>query len=438
MDRSTTGRPLSPVAPPFTLSDRAARTIDQPIGFLITAALANPNLISLAAGLVDFETLPTRETKQLIQELLSDDEVGRARLNYGPSLGLTALRQELIKHLAKLDGQTVEQFGIGPEQVVVSNGSQQVLALLTEVLVTPGDIVITAWPSYFVYSGVLVTAGAQVRCVDTDDNGMIPEQLEKVLREIEAAGQLDRVKIVYVVSYHDNPTSLTLSEDRRPKLLDIVKRFSKRQRILLMEDAAYRELTFEGQPPRSIRYYDPKLEHVALLQTFSKPFAPGFKVGYGILPMELVDKVGLIKDNFDFGTANLNQHTVLRAMTSGLYDRHVVMLQKRYHAKAKAMLEALQKHLGDYAKGDLHWTHPRGGLYVWLTLPSDYDTARDSPFFKKCVHEGVLYVPGAYCYGPDPTRKAPKNTLRLSFGTVALEKISEGIRRLATAIRSFR
>ena len=84
------------------------------------------------------------------------------------------------------------------------------------------------------------------------------------------------------------------------------------------------------------------------------------------------------------------------------------MLQKRYHAKAKAMLEALQKHLGDYAKADLHWTHPKGGLYVWLTLPKKFDTSRDSAFFKKCVAEGVLYVPGVYCYGPDPTRQVPK------------------------------
>lgn len=425
---------LPPLAP-LGLSDRAVRTSDQPIGFLIETAIANPGIISLAAGLVDYETLPSAETRELIASLLTDDAVGRARLNYGTTLGLPALRQELVRHLANLDGQTPEEFGAGAEQVVVSNGSQQLLALLTDALVDPGDIVITAWPSYFVYTGVLVTAGAEVRCVEGDDQGMIPANLEALLAQIEREGKLDRVKIVYVVDYHDNPTAATLAEDRRPELVEIVRRYSRSHRILLLEDAAYRELTFEGQPPRSIRYYDPQLRHVALLQTFSKPFAPGFKVGYGLLPRDLVDKVSLMKDNLDFGTANLCQHVVLKAMTSGLYERHARMLRGRYHQKAQAMLGALERYLGDFAPAELHWTHPRGGLYVWLTLPERYDTGRSGPLFARCVREGVLYVPGAYCFGPDPTRTVPKNTMRLSFGTATIDHVREGIRRLSVAIR---
>lgn len=398
--------------------------------------MSNPGIISLAAGLVDYETLPSAETRELVASLLTDDAVGRARLNYGTTLGLPALRQELIHHLARLDGQTPEQFGASADQVVVSNGSQQLLALLTDALVDPGDIVITAWPSYFVYTGVLVTAGAEVRCVDCDEKGMIPEKLDALLGQIEKEGKLGRVKIVYVVDYHDNPMAVTLSEDRRPKLLEVVRRYSKSHRILLLEDAAYRELTFEGEPPKSIRYYDPQLRHVALLQTFSKPFAPGFKVGYGLLPRDLVDKISLMKDNLDFGTANLNQHVMLRAMTSGLYDRHAAMLRRRYHEKAAAMLESLEEHLGDFAPGELHWTHPRGGLYVWLTLPKGFDTARTSPLFARCVKEGVIYVPGAYCFGPDPTRTVPKNTMRLSFGTATIEHVREGVKRLSNAIRT--
>ena len=423
----------------FALSSRAMRTGDQPIGFLITTALANPHVISLAAGLVDYETLPCPETRALMAELLTDDATGRARLNYGTTLGLPALRQSLLKHLARLDRQSTEEFNASADQIVVTNGSQQLLALLTEALVDPGDIVITAWPSYFVYTGVLVTAGADVRCVDIDDQGMVPEELDKLLEQIERAGQLHRVKIVYIVSYHDNPTGVTLSEARRPEILRIVKRYSREHRILLLEDAAYRELTFEGEPPRSIRRSESSEERddqqVALLQTFSKPFAPGFKVGYGLLPRELVEKVGLLKDNLDFGTANLSQHLVLRAMTSGLYEKHVAMLRRRYHEKATCMLEAICEHLGNYCPAETHWTRPRGGLYVWLTLPERIDTTRTGPLFTAAVREGVLYVPGSYCYGPDPTRKTPKNTIRLSFGTATLDHIREGVERLGKAIR---
>lgn len=427
--------PVNPALAPFALSDRALRTVDQPIGFLIETALANPGLISLAAGLVDYETLPSHECRQLVDDLLTENAVGKARLQYGTTLGLPELRQRLLSHLAALDGQTPEQFGATWEQIVVSNGSQQLLALLTEALVNPGDIVITGWPSYFVYTGVLMTAGADVRCVDMDDDGFKPDSLERVLAGIEREGKLARVKIVYVVSYHDNPTSVTLSEERKPRILEIVKRFSKEHRILLLEDAAYRELTFEGEPPKSIRRHDPRTEHVALLQTFSKPFAPGVKVGYGLLPPDLVERIGLLKDNLDFGTANLNQHVVLRAMTSGLYDRHVAALRARYHDKAKVMLDALREHLGDFQPNATHWTHPRGGLYVWLTLPESIDTTRDGALFAVAVKEGVLYVPGSYCYGPDPSRRVPRNTIRLSFGTATIDQIREGIRRLAAALR---
>src|SRR5438477_8780314 len=137
-------------------------------------------------------------------ELLTDDPLGRSRLNYGTTLGLPALRQTLLHHLAQLDGQTIQDFHANPDQIVVSNGSQQLLALLTDALVNPGDIVITAWPSYFVYTGVLMTAGADVRCVDIDDAGIIPEKLDALLLQLQQANQLHKVKIVYVVSYHDN------------------------------------------------------------------------------------------------------------------------------------------------------------------------------------------------------------------------------------------
>jgi len=213
------------------------------------------------------------------------------------------------------------------DDIVVTTGSQQMLFMLTDLIIDPGDIVITEWPSYFVFTGTLESAGAQVRCVDIDDQGMIPEKLDALLAQLTESGDLPRVKMVYTCDYHQNPTGITLSTERRPQILDIVKRYSQHPnadgRILLLEDAAYRELTFEGDPPPSIKKFDTTNEYVALLQTFSKPFSPGLKTGYGLLPQGLVEPVLLQKGNHDFGSNNLSQHLVLAAMKQGVYAEHV-------------------------------------------------------------------------------------------------------------------
>ena len=422
----------------FALSDRALRTEDQPIGFLIETALANPHLISLAAGLVDYQTLPATEMRELASQLLTDDTIGHSRLNYGTTGGLGTLREQLLGHLAKLDGQNLSQFNATADQIVVTNGSQQLLALLTEALINPGDIVLTAWPSYFVYTGVLKTSGAQVRGTEIDAEGVIPEQLEKQFQSLAITGELSRVKIVYIVSYHDNPAGITLAEHRRRPILDTVKKYSTHNRILVLEDAAYRELSFDGHSPKSIRSFEASsaTHQVALLQTFSKPFSPGLKVGYGLLPKELVQKILLLKDNQDFGTSHLNQHILYQAMKSGMYEKHLLVLRARYQEKSSRMLSAMQKYLGDFHPAETHWTCPTGGLYVWLTLPETMNTDRDSALFKRAVAEGVLYVPGSYCFGPDPNRKIPRNHIRLSFGTATPEEIETGIKRLATALRA--
>lgn len=426
----------SATAAGFALSSRARRATSQPISYLMAQAVDNPHLISLAAGLVDNDTLPCAEARELLEAILADPRRGRAALQYGTTHGLLELREALLEHLCRLDGATPAELGLSAEDVIVTTGSQQLLALLTDVLVDPGDIVITAWPSYFVYAGVLQAAGAQVRCVDVDEDGIRPGSLDALLGELEGQGLLGRVKIVYVVTDHDNPAGITLAAHRRPAVLEVVRRWSRERRILLLEDAAYRELTFDGPPLASIKRHDAGNERVALLQTFSKPFAPGLKTGYGLLPRGLMDAVVLQKGNQDFGSANLCQHLLLAALRTGAYDRHLAVLRAQYARKCAAMLEAMDEHLGGFAPGEVHWTRPRGGLYVYLTLPETFDTGREGPLFPRALAEGVLYVPGEYCYGPDPTRRPPRNTMRLSFGVAGVEAIRGGIERLARAIRA--
>ncbi len=427
---------MQDVSTTYRFSQRAGRTTPQPISFLMTTALRRPDLISLAAGFVDGRTLPATETAELFKAILHDTPEGRTPLQYDTTAGSLDLRKALVEHLAALDGMSVDEFGASADDLVVTNGSQQLLYLINDVLLDPGDIVICGWPSYFVYTGALSTFGTQVRCVDMDDDGMIPEKLDALLAELAEAGDLPRVKIVYVVDYHQNPTGITLSAQRRPALLDIVKKYSTEHRILLLEDAAYRELGYAGDAPPSIRRFDEDGDTVALVQTFSKPFAPGVKTGYGLLPRDLLDAVLEQKGNQDFGTGHLDQCMLLAALRTGVYQQHVRELRAAYKAKCDALLAALDKYLGDFEPIETTWTRPTGGMYVWLSLPKRFNTGRDGRLFERAVEEGMLYVPGGYCYGPDPTRDVPTHQMRLSFGLAEIEQIDEGVARLARAVKS--
>lgn len=420
--------------PGLALSAKSVRTREQPISFLIAEALRNPRLVNLAAGLVDPLTLPVDECDAITRRLFADPARGRAALQYDTTVGLAPLRQALLAHLEQLEGLSGRELGLTENDLVVTTGSQQALYLIGDVLLDPGDIVIAANPSYFVYAGALSSLGAQVLTVPMDTDGMVVDEVEHLLARLERDGRLDRVKLIYCTSYFQNPTGLTLSADRRPKLLEIVKRFSKGHRILLLEDAAYRELRYDGPAHRSVKSYDAQNRFTIISHTFSKPFAPGLKLGYTAMPPDLMHALLQQKGNHDFGSANLTQHIALESLRDGSYGRHVEVLQQSYRLKRDAMLEALSRHMPPDAS--ISWTRPHGGLYVWLALPAGFDTSRGSAFFQQAVSRGVLYVPGAYCFQPDDRGAIPTNHIRLSFGQVAPDQIEPGIERLASVVRS--
>ncbi len=422
-------------SPAFRLSDKALRTVPQPINYLLQVAIGQDDMISLAAGLVDVESLPAALVRQVGGELLDDEVSGRKALQYGSTEGLLELRESLLEHVCNLEGKTAGEMGLSPSNIVVSSGSQQILYIIADVLVNPGDVVITEWPSYFVYTGGLRSVGAEVHAIEMDEDGMRVDRLAEVLEGYKRSGQLERVKMVYTCDYCQNPTGITLSGPRRKQMLDIVRSYSTDHRICLLEDAAYRELMVEGTAPASIKSYDHDNSTVVLTQSFSKSFSPGMRTGYAILPDDLVPPVLDQKGNHDFGSSNLMQHLLVRLMRSGQYLRHVEMLRSLYRVKRDAMLSALQRHLGEFEPDQTHWTRPRGGLYVWLTLPEGIDTGKEGQLFTEALSAGVVYVPGEFCFGPDPRRSAPTNCMRLTFGTVSEEAIHEGVARLAGAIR---
>jgi 2-aminoadipate transaminase len=417
---------------PLRLSAKAMRTADSPINALISAKLANPDLINFAAGLVDEGTLPVDEVAAIARQLFSEARRGQRVLQYGTAIGLRELRKELVAHLERLDGKAPGELGLSAEDVLLSTGSQQALYLIADVLLDPGDIVITANPSYFVFTGALQSTGARVLAAPMDDDGMDVDAVERILTDLERRGDLARVKFIYCTSFFDNPTGLSLSTPRRKRLLEIVKRFSSSHRILILEDAAYRELRYDGEVLPSVKSLDPQNQFTIITQTFSKPFAPGIKLGYTAVPPDLMEQVLRQKGNHDFGSSNLCQEIALEAMTNGSYVKHLDVLKKEYRRKRDATLAALRANLTETP--ELHWTHPKGGIYVWLTLPKHVNTARDGSLFERCVKHGVLFVPGAYSFHPDEQGKTPNHHMRLCFGQVTLDEIGPGIERLAGAI----
>ena len=421
--------------PSFRFSAKADRTDESPINYLMRTALDRPGLISLAAGFVDNETLPVAQMKRLADDLLADVSAGQGALQYGTTIGLPQLRQALLDHVCRLDGVTPQQLAVTAENVVIGSGSQQLLYIVSDILIDPGDIVITPWPSYFVYTAALMSLGAEVRAVDIDDDGMRTDALAGILAELKRSGELGRVKIVYICDYYQNPTGITLSGPRRRELLEIVRSYSSDHRICILEDAAYRELYCDQAPPPTIKSLEGDNAQVVLTQTFSKPFAPGLRAGYAILPDELVGPLLDQKGSHDFGSSNFNQHVLLGAMKSGLYGEHVEALRRRYRKKRDTILAALREHLGDFCPDQTRWTKPGGGLYVYLTLPKWLDTGPDGPLLSAAMDEGMIYVPGQYCYGPDPARQAEHNHMRLTFGMVALDDIVEGVARLGRALK---
>lgn len=420
---------------PVTLSHRALLTADQPISYFMQQAVENPNLISLAAGLVDPESLPAAEVAEAAAALLGRREAARAALQYGTTQGYAPLRERLLDRTLALDSVTRRDVCLTPEDVVVTTGSQQLLYLLSELLLDPGDLVITEAPSYFVYQGTLNSLGVRTLTVPMDDDGMQVDALAELLARLDRTGELDRLRLIYVCDYFQNPSGLTLSLPRRRRLLELARRYSRRRRLFILEDAAYRELRYDGPDLPSVKSLDGANEHVILALTFSKPLSPGLKTGYGLLPRDLVGPLLRLKGNHDFGSNNFTQHLLLRLLETGAYDRHVAELCRVYRQKRDVLLGALAAEFRAWP--EVHWTHPAGGLYVWLTFPPEVDTGPDSPLMRSALEEGVLYVPGRFCYVNGNGAPAPACGMRLSFGVAQPEQIEEAVRRLARAARKF-
>jgi 2-aminoadipate transaminase len=397
--------------------------------------LARPQLISLAAGFTDSDSLPVKEAGVLLGEIFADRKLVRTALQYGTTSGDLMLRQLTAERCRILDGKKGFAGGIyRAEHILITSGSQQLLYLVTECLCDPEDIVLVEDPTYFVYLGIARSHRLRCRGIRLAEDGVDPGHLERVLEALRKSGDLHRVKMLYLVSYHQNPTTITTSFKKKIAALELLRRYERAagHPIYLLEDAAYRELQFAGAEVPSALTARHSSNRVIYAGTFSKPFATGVRVGFGWLPQELLAVIKKLKSNHDFGTSNFLQQLVKRALASGKYDSHLVALHNRYAQKARLMIEALEEHFPKEAR----WRTPEGGLYVWVRLPKSLKSGRKSKLFQAALSHDVLYVPGELCYAPDATRQRPNHEMRLSFGGASEADIRIGIARLGEILRS--
>lgn len=371
------------------------------------------DVVSFAPGYPDPATFAWIEFREIAAELLSGNDA--TALQYGPTRGHRPLIEIISAILA---GRGI---AVSTGDLLVTTGSQQAIDLLARVLLDPGDVVLVELPSYTGAITAFRNVQAQLVGVPQDDEGIDVDRLGAILSQLRGKGR--RVKALYVVPNFQNPTGLLLSRRRRTRLLE----FAVRKELLLIEDDPYGDLFFEDNANRDdtrpIKADDAD-GHVVYVSSFSKTLAPGFRVAWLAAPSALTERLEIAKQAEDLCTASLDQRLVYEACRRGVLDRRLPMLRQHYQRKRDAMAGALRSALG----GMMTWPAPRGGFFLWATLP---ERVSADALLDRAIRHGVIYVAGSAFF----VDGAGRNQIRLSFSAPTDERIVEGVTRLASALR---
>ncbi len=370
------------------------------------AVASRPEVVSLAGGMPYLDALPLDVVADTMARLVRDR--GAVALQYGSGQGDPGLRERI------LDVMAPQQVDAHPDDIVVTTGSQQALDLVTRIFVDPGDVVVAEAPSYVGALGVFRAYQADVVHVPLDADGLQPAALDETLTRLAAEGR--RVKLLYTVPNHHNPAGVTLSAARRPEVVEIAARHG----VLVLEDDPYGLLGFDGDPLPALRSLD--AEGVVYLGSFSKTFAPGYRVGWAVAPHAVREKLVLASESAILCPSSFSQLAVSTYLDTHDWKHQVGVFRDLYRERRDATLEALTDLVPSAT-----WTHPQGGFYVWVTLPDGLDAKAMLP---RAVTERVAYVPGTAFYADGQGRA----NLRLSYCYPTAERIREGVRRLAGVV----
>ena len=374
-----------------------------------------PEIISFAGGLPAPDVFPTDRFREACCRVLETN--AKAALQYGATEGYEPLREMIARHTSR--------YGIAanPENVLITSGSQQALDLIGKLLINPGDRVLVEAPTYLGALQAFNVYGAEYLSVPSDEDGIRTDKLEKPLRS--------GPKFMYVLPNFQNPGGTTLSEGRRQELVLLADRFG----IPIVEDDPYGQLRYEGEHLTPLVVLDREnlrrdngysLGNVIYLSTFSKTLAPGLRLGWIVAPPDVIAKLVQLKQGGDLHTSTFAQIVAYEVARDNFLDEHIKLIRNVYRERRDAMLEALQ----ECFPSEVEWTHPKGGLFLWITLPKGMDCQK---LFEIALKENVAFVPGDSFYANDG--EEGKRHMRLNFSYVPPEQIREGIRRLSVAVK---
>ena len=361
-------------------------------------------IYSFAGGYPSADTFPLEAIKETISEVI-DKYQGKA-FQYGATQGVPELRQAVA-----------ERYGVPVERVQITSSSQQGIDVCTRVLVNPGDVILTSSPSYL---GALQS----FRSYRADIRGVAHREVldefraayETVLERVKAEGK--QVKFLYMIPDFQNPSGESLTLEERRMLVELADRYD----FLIVEDSPYRELRYEGEHIPTMYSLAP--DRVIHLGSFSKIFAPGFRLGWAIAHPEILDKIYVCKQSLDLCPPIMDQYVAAEFLSSGRLDANLAKSIELYKGKRDLLLGLLE----EYMPKGIRWTHPEGGLFLFLTMPEGFDAVK---FYDMALDAGVAYVAGEF-FHPDGSGK---NTMRLNFSFMTHERISEGIRLLASLLK---
>lgn len=368
-----------------------------------------PDIISFAGGLPAPESFPIDDLKEIVNNVLYED--GAASLQYDATEGVKELRETLV---SKYQSEGVD---CGLENLIITTASQQGLDLLGRIFLNKGDKVICGLPSYLGGISAFVSYGAKMVGIPLDDYGMRADLLEQKLKELQLQGE--KPKFIYIIPDFQNPAGITMPKERRIEIIDIAHKYD----VLIVEDSPYRELRFEGEH-QPLMYQLDNSGHVITLGTFSKIVAPGFRIGWVLADPKINDKLVVSKQSADLCTPTFVQKIAARYMKSPHFETNLNSTINLYHHRRDLMLQGFEK----YMPKEVTWTHPEGGLFLFLSLPEYLDAEE---LFHKAIEKRVAFVVGKVFFADG----SGQNTMRLNFSFVNDDKNRAGVIRLANVIK---
>ena len=373
----------------------------------LMALTERPEVISLAGGLPDTSTFPPDSYAALMRTVAT--RACAQALQYGPTEGLQAIKECIAEVMA------AESMEADPDEILVTTGGQQVIDLVCKTLLDPGDVVVCEAPTYPGAVPTFCAYQADVVQVAMDQDGIRIDELRKALERLERSGR--RPKFIYTVPNFHNPAGVTLSAERRRELV----RIAAERELLILEDNPYGMLRYEGQALPTLRSLND--EFVIYASTFSKILSPGVRLGWSVAPGPVLEKMNIGKQAADLCSSSISQYFVCAYFDAGPWREYVHSLAEIYRRRRDVMLDALAEQLPREA----YWTHPRGGLFIWVTLPDYIDT---TDLLARALAQRVAFVPGRAAY----VDGRGGSCMRLNFSGIGEDQIREGIRRLGDVV----